>query len=83
MTPYQPAFLVGDRVRIAEGQQLESFRLHWKLHHPLQAEQLPHAGRMATIARVGIYHGGDVIYELVEAPGTWHEDCLAKAPTTL
>jgi hypothetical protein len=41
-------------------------------------EQLEYAGREVTIANVGIYHGGDVIYQLVEAPGVWHEDCLVR-----
>lgn len=28
------------------------------------------------ISTVGFYHGGDVIYTLEKAPGTWHEQLL-------
>jgi hypothetical protein len=76
--PYEPAFQAGDRVRIADREKLEAFRRNWKHHHPLQPEQLAHAEMVATVASVGIYHGGDVIYQLVEATGTWHEDCLER-----
>jgi hypothetical protein len=76
MKQYEPAFEVGDRVRIADRATLDSFRRKWKFHNPLQPEQLEYAGREATIANGGIYHGGDVIYQLAEAPGIWHEDCL-------
>jgi hypothetical protein len=28
---------------------------------------------------VSFYHGGDVLYELQTAPGTWHEQLLEEA----
>ncbi len=82
MKPYEPAFQPGDRVRIAARLTLESFRRNWKHHNPLQPEQVTHADMVATVVRVGIYHGGDVIYELEEAPGVWHEVCLERAEST-
>jgi hypothetical protein len=78
MKQYEPAFEVGDEVRIAGRATLESFRRKWKHHNPLQPEQLDYADRVVTIRNIGIYHGGDVIYQLVEAPGVWHEDCLLR-----
>jgi len=82
MEPYEPAFAEGDRVRIADRGTLESFRRKWKHHDPLQTEQLDLADREATIGKVGIYHGGDIIYQLVEVPGVWHEDCLRRAESS-
>jgi hypothetical protein len=37
-------------------------------------------GKMDTVKSVGFYHGGDVLYELSEISGTWHEACL-ESPT--
>jgi len=79
---YEPAFKVNDRVRIVNLIALESFRRTWKHHDPLQSEQLNHADEEATISRVGIYHGGDIIYQLAEVPGVWHEDCLSRVELT-
>jgi hypothetical protein len=76
VTLYQELFPKGTTVRIANAQALREFRNSWKLHHPLTEEQLAFADHQATIKSVGFYHGGDVIYELTEAPGTWHEVCL-------
>jgi hypothetical protein len=78
MKPYAPSFKEGDRVRIANRKTLEAFRRSWKYHHPLQPEQLAQAEVEATIRSIGIYHGGDVIYELEEVAGIWHEDCLQR-----
>jgi hypothetical protein len=55
---------------------LENFRRTWHFHHPLQPEQVDSAGKNDTISQVSFYHGGDVLYKLKHAPGTWHEDCL-------
>ena len=60
-----------------EAQRIGSMR-RWKCHHPLTSEQLEYASKEATVARVGIYHGGDPIYQLVDIPGTWHEECLVR-----
>jgi hypothetical protein len=76
MTPYEPAFEVGEMVQIAERGELEDFMRKWKHHNPLTAQQLDYAGKCREIVRVGIYHGGDVLYELSQTPGIWHEACL-------
>ena len=77
--PYQEKFPKGSRVRIAPRADLERFKSEWKFHHPLASEQLDFAGVVATVEAVGFYHGGDVLYELRNLPGYWHEDCLAAA----
>jgi hypothetical protein len=77
--PYQELFRKGTRVRIVSAGALADFRANWKLHNPLTAEQLRFAGHSATIASVGFYHGGDVLYELAGVPGIWHEVCLQAA----
>jgi len=79
MKPYAPSFKEGERVRIANRKTLEAFRRSWKHHNPLQPHQLEQAEAVATVRRVGIYHGGDVLYELNEVAGVWHEDCLQRA----
>lgn len=79
--PYEAAFREGDRVRIQERAFLERFRREWRWHDPLQPEQVEWAGRATAVRRIGWYHGGDVVYELLDAPGTWHEACLIAADT--
>lgn len=79
MPPYSELFPVGSTVKIQSRQQLEEFQRTWEYHHPLLEEQLPYAGRDATVRTVGFYHGGDVLYELDDIPGTWHERCLSSA----
>jgi hypothetical protein len=73
---YQEKFPIGTAVRVAELSQLEQFRRLWKLHHPLEPEQLSFAGRVTAVATVGFYHGGDVLYTLDGIPGIWHEGCV-------
>ena len=75
-TAYKESFPVGSDVRIAAVEELEQFRREWRYHHPLEAEQVSFAGRAATVATVGFYHGGDVLYTLEDIPGIWHECCL-------
>ncbi len=77
--PYQEQFPKGSRVRIVDRPALERFKSEWKDHHPLAPEQLDYAERITTVASVGYYHGGDVLYTLTAVPGTRHEDCLAAA----
>jgi hypothetical protein len=72
-------FPAGSRVRIADRQELARFQADWRYHHPLQPEQLEHAGEIARVREVSFYHGGDVLYELENIPGIWHEQCLAAA----
>jgi hypothetical protein len=78
MAPYQEAFLKGSRVRVASRPELEVFKRDWKFHNKLQDEQLECASQVFTVMNVFFYHGGDVLYELADAPGIWHEQCLAK-----
>lgn len=66
----------GMLVRIASKPALETFRATWTFHHPLQSEQVAFAGREAKVLKSGMYHGGDMLYELEGVPGIWHEQCL-------
>ena len=77
MPPYQAQFPVGSRVRIARLEHLEEFMRTWRYHHPLATNQLRFAGQVVTVRELAYYHGGDVLYELDGAPGTWHEACLS------
>jgi hypothetical protein len=76
---YKAAFPKGAKVRVADRQFLERFMAEWKYHHKLQAEQLAYASIVATVEKVGFYHGGDVLYNLMDIPGIWHEQCLSAA----
>ena len=69
-------FPAGSRVRIADLTELARFQADWKYHHPLQPEQLEHAGQITTVRDVTYYQGGDPLYTLDKVPGTWHEACL-------
>jgi hypothetical protein len=73
---YTAKFLQRTKVRIAPRGVLESFKQSWKYHHKLESNQLGYAGLVAEIKSVGFYHGGDVLYELKDIPGIWHEQCL-------
>jgi hypothetical protein len=74
--PYREEYRVGTTVRVRELPELERFQQDWKWHHPLQENQLEHAGRSARVTKVSFYHGADELYELEGIPGTWHEQCL-------
>ena len=76
MAPYEARFPAGSRVRIADLEDLARFQADWKFHHPLEPEQLEHAGEITTVRDVTYYHGGDPLYSLDKIPGTWHEACL-------
>jgi hypothetical protein len=76
---YREKFPVGSKVRIKNAAELEEFRRTWKLHHPISPEQVDFGGQLDSIRSVGFYHGGDVLYELKSAPGTWHEKLLESA----
>ena len=73
---YCELFPKGTSVKIASRLELEEFRRTWRFHHKLEAEQLSYADRTTLVKAVGFYHGGDVLYELEDVPGTWHESCL-------
>jgi hypothetical protein len=73
---YKSKFQVGSNVRVAPGEYLEKFMRTWRYHHKLSPEQIQYAGQSAVVERVSFYHGGDVLYDLVGIPGTWHEQCL-------
>ena len=77
---YKEDFPVGSKVRIASREFLENFERSWKYRYPLESSQLHHAGEVATVSSVGFYHGGDVVYQLRDIPGTWHEACLCTDP---
>jgi len=77
--PYSEEYPIGSKVRVSSRGALEDFRARWKLHHPLSADQLDYAGRATTVAAVGFYHGGDVLYTLAGVPGIWHEQCIEKS----
>jgi hypothetical protein len=79
MASYEERYPVGTMVRIASLDRLRAFKQQWKYHHPLDPEQLKYAGTADKICGVGFYHGGDVLYELENAPGTWHEEMLDPA----
>jgi hypothetical protein len=74
--PYAEEFPVGTTVRIVDRSTLERFRREWKFHNPLDESQFDFADRIATVAKVGFYHGGDELYSLKGIPGIWHERCL-------
>ena len=77
---YDPAkFKNGAAVLIRDRATLEDFLRTWKYHHKLEVEQLAYAGRTAKVQSSGMYHGGDVIYQLEGVPGVWHEQLLQSA----
>jgi hypothetical protein len=82
MPAYHALFDVGASVRIQSLDALRAFRESWKFHHPLAEEQLAYADCPATVASVGYYHGGDVLYALRDVPGIWHEGCLMSGSTS-
>jgi len=59
--------------------ELARFQADWKSHHPLEPEQLEHAGEVTTVREVTYYQGGDPLYVLDEIPGIWHGACLRPA----
>ena len=78
---HDPAkFADGSSVRIADTATLEEFLRSWTGHHKLEPQQLKFAGQIAKVERSLMYHGGDVIYQLQDMPGFWHETCLNAAP---
>ena len=77
---YKESYPVGSQVKIVPRAALEEFQRTWRLHNPLQPEQLAFGDATATVERVGYYFGGDVLYWLKGIPGTWHECCLAAVP---
>jgi hypothetical protein len=75
--PYNPEFLVGDKVRIASREVLEKFYREWKYHNKLIPEQLDFGDKIAEVEPGGgTYHGGDELYKLKGIPGIWHEQLL-------
>jgi len=77
---YKEKFPKGSAVKIASRPFLEDFLRTWKYHHKLQPDQLNYADQIAQVEKVGFYHGGDVLYNLNDIPGIWHEECLEAAP---
>ena len=79
--PYKADFPAGTKVRVKSRDFLSDFKRSWKLHNPLADIQLTYAGRVASVAEVGYYHGGDELYVLDDVPGVWHESCLELPET--
>lgn len=77
--PYEEKFRVGDRVRVRSRADLERFKNEWKYHHPLTDEQVLCADAVGTVQEIGYYHGGDVLYQLDNILGMWHEENLSEA----
>jgi len=82
MKPYEEAYPVGAKVQIASREKLDAFYSDWKNHNKLMRDQLEYAGRLAEVQAVSYYHGGDVLYQLKNVPGIWHEQLLrAEIPS--
>ena len=77
--PYREDFPAGTKVRIRNVEFLENFRRTWRLHHPINAEQVCFAGRVSIVEGVSFYHGGDELYTLKDVPGIWHQRLLERA----
>jgi hypothetical protein len=77
--PYRERFPVGSRVRIADHAALDKFRTDWQYNNPLTQEQLAYASSESEVQELGFYHGGEVLYQLKNIPGVWHETCLVAA----
>ena len=73
---YHPEYPIGSTVQVVSKEKLEKFLMDWKYHHPLEPFQLDFAGARTIVSEVGFYHGGDVLYQLSNVPGIWHEECL-------
>lgn len=67
-------------MRIVDRGRLEEFARTWKYHHPLAPEQMAFAGSEVVVGKVGMYHGGDQLYEFPGIPGYWHEELLEAVP---
>jgi len=78
--PYKAKYPVASPVRIRESSDLAEFKRTWALHHRLSDEQMSLAGERRIVKTVLYYHGGDPLYELENASGLWHEQCLDVAP---
>lgn len=76
MPSYVENFPVGSKVRIVGASQLNEFLKTWQFHNKLEPAQLEYAGHLSEVKSVGFYHGGDVLYQLADIPGIWHEQCL-------
>jgi hypothetical protein len=76
MPPYKEKYPVGTIIRIASVERLQAFKSDWKYHHPISDEQIKAAGKADKVKGVAFYHGGDALYALEGAAGTWHEQVL-------
>ena len=71
-------FEEGSQVKIVSRSALEVFQREWRLHNPLQDEQLAYADRVVRVTSSAMYHGGDILYVLEGVPGVWHQSCLVS-----
>ena len=72
-------FAEGESVRVLDRNVLKEFMTTWKYHHNLVPEQIEYADRISKVKRISMYHGGDILYELENIPGIWHQHLLASA----
>jgi len=71
-------FPVGSVVRIKPAAVLESLRGNGTLRFPPVENQVAHGGESYAVRRITFSVRGDVLYELENAPGMWHEQLLEK-----
>ena len=82
MNGYTSRWSAGDRVRVANSDELAAFRREWQYHTKLTDEQLRYGGAVVEVVNVGFYHGGDPLYQLRGLPGLWHEQLLRDVKST-
>ncbi|MCJ2669649.1 MAG: hypothetical protein LN416_03955 [Candidatus Thermoplasmatota archaeon] len=79
MPDYHSTFREGEKVRIRDRDYLRRFQKEWKFHHNVTDSQIEYGGNLDIVKQCGYYHGGDVLIELKNAPGVWHEMLLEEA----
>ena len=79
-TPYQEAFPVGKRTRVADREFLEHFMATWPYHNKITPDQLDYSSTETIVESVGFCHGGDPVYVPKGVPGHWLEQCLRPVP---
>lgn len=78
---HRAKFPISSFVRIKSAGQLEAFRRNGTLRFPPSENQLAHGGESDSVRRITSSVRGDVLYELENAPGMWHEQLLERLIT--
>jgi hypothetical protein len=78
MPEYHEAFRVGEKIRIKSKEYLLNFKKSWKYHNNITNDQIEYGGQEVYVDRIGAYHGGNLLYELKDVPGVWHEQLLEE-----